>query len=56
MSCFYNRNFKPLTGFAGRFESDLVGNPEDRISCDVAQIILNKMEYVYQNIQTSTLV
>ena len=36
------RNFKPLVIFCGcavRFVSDLAGNPEDRFSCDAAQII-----------------
>ena len=37
------RNFKPLPSFcdcAGRFESTLVANPEDRFSRDVAEIYL----------------
>ena len=40
-SSFYIWNFKPLASFcswAGRFESYLVTNPEDRFSRDVAQI------------------
>ena len=38
---FYIRNFKPVPSFcgcAGRFESYLVENPEDRFSRDEAQI------------------
>ena len=41
-SCFYIRNFKPLPNFcgcAGRLESTLVENPEDRFSCDEARIV-----------------
>ena len=41
-SSFYLRNFKTLAclcTWAGRFESYLVANPEDRFSRDVAQII-----------------
>ena len=36
----YILNFKPLTicGCTARFVSDLVGNPEDRFCCNVAQI------------------
>ena len=37
ISSFYIRNFKPLAsscGCAGRFESTLVANPEDRFYCD----------------------
>ena len=40
-SSFYIQNFKPLPSFcgcSGQFESTLVENPEDRISCDVARI------------------
>ena len=40
-SSFYIRNFKPLSSFCGstgRFESTLVGNPEDRFSRDEAHI------------------
>ena len=36
------RIFKPLAIFCGctaRFVSDLFGNPEDRFSCDAAQIM-----------------
>ena len=36
-------NFKPLPStcsWAGRFESTLVANPEDRFSCDEAHIIV----------------
>ena len=43
-SSFYIRNFKPLPSFcdcADRFESTLVANPEDRFSCNEAQIISN---------------
>ena len=39
-SSFYIQNFKPLASlcsWAGRFESYLVANPEDRFSRDVAQ-------------------
>ena len=50
-SSFYIRNFKPLASFcgcAGRFESDLVENPEDRFSRDKAHIffrnLLRKLE------------
>ena len=38
---FYIRNVKPLPifcGWAGRFASNLVENPEDRFSRDVVQI------------------
>ena len=41
-SSFYIQNFKPLAsvcGCAGRFESYLVGNPEDRFSCDEAHTL-----------------
>ena len=41
ISSFYIRNFKPLASFggcAGRFESYLVENPEDRFSRDEAQM------------------
>ena len=41
ISSFYIRNFKPLASFygcAGRFESYLVENPEDRFSRDEPQI------------------
>ena len=44
-SSFYIQNFKPpagLYGCAGRFESYLVVNSEDRFSCDEAQL---KMAY-----------
>ena len=36
---FLNPKFKPLAIFCGctEFVSDLVGNPEDRFSCDKAQ-------------------
>ena len=40
-SNFYIRNFKPLPSvcsWAGRFESTLVANPEDRVSRDEAQL------------------
>ena len=40
-SSFYIRNFKPLPnffGYAGRFVSYLVVNPEDRFSRDEVQI------------------
>ena len=43
ISSFYIRNFKPLPTFcgcAGRFESTLVANPEDRFSRDEAHILL----------------
>ena len=43
--CFYIQNFKPLATLwcsANRFESDLVGNPEDRFSHDEAQICIAK--------------
>ena len=39
---FYIQNFKPLPSFcgsAGRFESYLVENPEDRFSRDVAHLL-----------------
>ena len=42
ISSFYIRNIKPLAsfcGWVGRFESHLVENPEDRISCDEAHLI-----------------
>ena len=38
---FFIRNFKPLPSFcdcAGRFESTLVANPEDKFSRDEAQL------------------
>ena len=41
-STCYSRNFKTLAslcGCAGWFESYLVGNPEDRISRDLAHVI-----------------
>ena len=41
-SSFYIRNFKPLASFcgcAGRFESTLVGNPEDRFTRDRAHLM-----------------
>ena len=44
ISSFYIRNVKPLANFsgcAGRFESYLVKNHEDRFSHDEAQMILN---------------
>ena len=40
---FYIQNFKTLASFcswAGRIESHLVGNPEDRFSRGVAQLFL----------------
>ena len=40
-SSFYIRNFKPLPSFCGctgRFESTLVGNPENRFSRDEAHV------------------
>ena len=42
ISCFCIWNLKPLAGlcsWAGRFESYLVENPEDRFSRDEAQLI-----------------
>ena len=42
-SSFYSRNFNTLASlisWAGRFESYLVANPEDRVSCDEAHIII----------------
>ena len=42
ISSFYIPNFKPLAsicGSAGRLESHLVGNPEDRFSRDEAHTI-----------------
>ena len=41
---FYIRNFKPLPsvcGCAGRFETTLVANPEDRFSSDDAQLFVH---------------
>ena len=40
-SRFYIQNFKPLASRCSRFESYLVGNPEDRFSHDVAHIFLH---------------
>ena len=48
-SSFYIQNFKPLASFyccAGRFESYLVGNPEDRFSRDEAHIILEWSKFL----------
>ena len=45
ISRFYTRNFKPLASlcsWAGRYESNQVGNPEDRFSRNVAQIICDQ--------------
>ena len=41
-------NFKPLAifcGFAAGFLSDLVGNPEDRFSCDKAHFVLISLDW-----------
>ena len=49
-SSFYIRNFKPLPSFcgcAGRFESTLVANPEDRFSRDGAQVILTIITIIF---------
>ena len=48
VSSFYIRNFKPLATFcgcAGRFESYLVENPEDRFSRDEDNIILTDRNF-----------
>ena len=34
---------------ADRFEPQLVANPEDRFSCDVAQFYCNKIVYLLEN-------
>ena len=51
ISSFYIRNFKPLASlysWEGRFESTLVGNPEDRFSRDKAQINISFMRALYE--------
>ena len=52
-SSFYIQNFKTLASFCGctaRFESQLVGNPSDRFSRDVAHILLLSLQ---RNLQGS---
>ena len=56
---FYIQNFKPLPSFcgcAGRFESYLVANTEDRFSCDMAHFkkdfnVHKLISFIFQNIQ-----
>ena len=54
-STFYSQNFKTLDGlisWAGRFESYLVGNPEDRSSRDRAQINQTLLTIIFPNFRT----
>ena len=53
ISSFYILNFKPLASFcgcAGRFESYLVENPEDRFSCDKAHMIKYSLDRILSKI------
>ena len=58
ISSFYIRNSKPLASFcgcAGRFETYLVENPEDRFSRDVALNYLNCNKTYNKRFKWSTL-